>query len=469
MSDKTEEPTPRRLRKAAEDGDVPVSASLSGALAFWAAFSLAPAALEALWGFAAASLRRLPHAPSDPAAAGAAALGAALALVQLSAPLLLAAAAVAALAGFIQGGGSISWKKLAPDLARLSPAKGLRSLVSPDRLSSVARSIVTAAAVLWVGWGALRDHTRDLAAAVGSPAKALPVAASAARRVARDVGLVLLAAALADVALTRRSWKNRLKMSKDEVKREHKESEGDPHIKAARERAHHELLAQASINAVKNATVVVVNPTHRAAALRYRDDDDDAPTLVSKGEGAFAAQIIEAARAYGVPVVQDVPLARALLELEVGDEIPEALYEAVAEVLRSLWEHETGEGAAEGEREGPGLPRRARAPGPASSGGQGGAQGAPAACIETRGRGQKSPLRHFSVTRYEQRVFDHVVGGSVASAASSGEAAGPSPTHQSTRSRAVRPSGGSVGRDSRSEAASSRGAQADAGPSVSYE
>ncbi|HEU4408658.1 MAG TPA: EscU/YscU/HrcU family type III secretion system export apparatus switch protein [Polyangiaceae bacterium] len=348
MSDKTEEPTPRRLRKAADEGDVPVSAALSGALAFWAALALAPAALGALWAWAGAALRRAPSLPPDPRAAGAAALDAALALVRLAAPALLAAAAVAALAGYVQGGGTISWKKLAPDLARLSPARGLRSLASPERVSSVARALVAAAAVLWVGFAALRDHVADLAAAIGAPGKALPVAAGAARRVARDVGLVLLASALADVGLTRRAWKNRLKMSKDEVKREHKESEGDPHLKAARERAHHELLTQASINAVKDATVVIVNPSHRAAALRYREGDDDAPTLVSKGEGALAARIIEAARAYGVPVVHDVPLARALLELDVGDEIPEELYEAVAEVLRSLWEHEEAPPGGEG-------------------------------------------------------------------------------------------------------------------------
>jgi FlhB-like protein len=352
MSDKTEEPTPRRLRKAAEDGDAPVSASLSGALAFFAALALAPAALAALWAWAGASLKRAPSLPYEPRSAGGAALDAALALVRLAAPVLAAAAAVAALAGYVQGGGNIAWKKLSPDLSRLSPARGLRSLVSPDRLSSVARALVAAAAVLWVGWAALRDHVADLAASIGSPSKAVPVAADTARRVARNVGLVLLVSALADVALTRRSWKNRLKMSKDEVKREHKESEGDPHVKAARERAHHELLTQASIHAVKSATVVVVNPSHKAAALRYREGDDDAPTLVSKGEGALAAQIIEAARAYGVPVVQDIPLARALAELEVGDEIPEELYEAVAEVLRTLWEHEEAPGGEEASGEG---------------------------------------------------------------------------------------------------------------------
>jgi flagellar biosynthesis protein FlhB len=128
-------------------------------------------------------------------------------------------------------------------------------------------------------------------------------------------------------------------MGKDEVKREHKESDGDPQMKAARERARHELLASATIANVKGASVVIVNPTHLACALRYDDKDGDtAPVVVATGRGDMATRIIEAAHAYGVPVLRDVPLARALVELEVGDVIPEALYEAVAEILQLAWE-----------------------------------------------------------------------------------------------------------------------------------
>jgi FlhB-like protein len=136
-------------------------------------------------------------------------------------------------------------------------------------------------------------------------------------------------------------------MSKDEIKREHRESEGDPEIKAARRRAHQEMLAGATLNAVKNATVLVVNPTHLANALRYRDDEDDAPEVIAQGRGELAQKMIDAARAWGIPVVRDVPLARALSDLEVGDQIPEALYEAVAEVLREIYEQapETPDGA----------------------------------------------------------------------------------------------------------------------------
>ena len=152
--------------------------------------------------------------------------------------------------------------------------------------------------------------------------------------------------------VTRRSWKKRLRMSKDEVKREYKESEGDPQMKAARERAHHEMMASATIGNVRTASVVVVNPTHLACALRYQTTSDDereadgAPVVVANGEGDLAQQIIRAARDYGIPVVRDVPLARALSELAVGDEIPEALYEAVAEILRAAWDEAAAPGQA---------------------------------------------------------------------------------------------------------------------------
>src|SRR5690606_4533533 len=158
-----------------------------------------------------------------------------------------------------------------------------------------------------------------------------------------------LALAAGDVLATRHSWLKRLRMSSDEVKREHREAEGDPELKGARTRAHRELLAGASLNAVKEATVVIVNPTHLATALRYDEDQDDAPMVVSQGAGDMARRIVEAAHAYGIPVVRDVPVARALFELEVGDEIPEALYEAVAEVLREVHEAE-GERTGDGER-----------------------------------------------------------------------------------------------------------------------
>ena len=341
--DKTEEPTPKRLRKAQEDGDVPVSAALTQASAFLVVALAAPAAVRATAARVGDSLVVAIGSRGDGLDAGAALTDALMAGLTLSAPILLMAAFVAAVVSAVQGGGVMAPGKLAPDLSRLSPAKGLAGLFSPQRASQIGRSLLAAVAIALIVRSAFRDHLPDLAATLGSPAKAATVAGALSARLIRDVALVLLAAAFADLALTRRAWTKRLRMSKDEVKRESKESEGDPQLKAARERAHHELLAQATISAVKNATVVIVNPTHLATALRYVEGEDDAPRVLAKGDGALAKQIVAAAGDWGVPVVQDVPLARALVELEVGDEIPEALYEGVAEVLRALWDSEQGE------------------------------------------------------------------------------------------------------------------------------
>jgi FlhB-like protein len=156
------------------------------------------------------------------------------------------------------------------------------------------------------------------------------------KRLGWAAALIGLGLALVDLLVVQRAWRKRHRMSKDEVRREYREAEGDPEVRAQRKRAHQEALAGTIVNAVKEATVVIVNPTHLASALRYVEDEDQAPKLVAQGQGELARRIVEAARAYGIPCVEDVPIARALSELEIGDEIPEALYEAVAEILREV-------------------------------------------------------------------------------------------------------------------------------------
>jgi flagellar biosynthesis protein FlhB len=161
-----------------------------------------------------------------------------------------------------------------------------------------------------------------------------------AKQMARDATVVGLFLAVFDVVVVRRALRTRLRMTKGEVKREHRESEGDPQWKSARQRAHQEMLAAATVNAVRDATVVIVNPEHLATALRYLHGEDEAPTVLATGDGDLARRIREAAHAYGIPVVRDIPVARALAELQVGDTIPEALYEAVAAILDEVWSEE---------------------------------------------------------------------------------------------------------------------------------
>lgn len=339
MSDKTEEATPKRIRKAQEEGNSPLSTFASQSVAFLCAIAIAPAAAAALAARAGTDLKTAigQAAQSAPSVqVDAAAIGGAV--VMLSAPILAVAAVTGAVTSLVQTGGVIATKKLTPDLSKLNFVEGFKNLLSTQRLVTVARAALLGLAVAYFAYAAMREHAPSIAHTVGRIDQAVVLAREIAIDVAKRAAIAGLFLAALDVVVTRRAWRKRLMMSKDEVKREHKESEGDPEQKAARERAHHEMLASATVGNVRNASVVVVNPTHLACALKYDEAEDDAPVVLASGHGDLARRIVEAAHQYGVPVLRDVPLARALIELEVGDAIPEALYEAVAEILREAWE-----------------------------------------------------------------------------------------------------------------------------------
>jgi flagellar biosynthesis protein FlhB len=337
---KTEEPTPRRLRKAREEGDSPVSQALGQGAGLLVALFLVPLALGAT-AVRAADLYRAALTGLEPERAPALL---AIDVVTLSAPLLGAVAFVALALGIVQTEGAMGTRRLAPDLTRLNPIEGLKNLFRLERVLSVLRALVAGGVVAWYAWTLLTSHAVDFAESSGNAYAAVPLIDALARKLgwaAAAVGLVL---GLADLVIVRRAWRQRHRMSKDEVRREYRESEGDPELKAKRKRAHQEALAGSIVNAVKDATVVIVNPTHLACALRYVEAEDGAPTLVAQGQGELARRIVEAAHAYGIPCVRDIPVARALAELEIGDEIPEALYEAVAEILREVFDGEQKSG-----------------------------------------------------------------------------------------------------------------------------
>jgi type III secretion protein U len=340
MNEKTEQPTPRRLRKAREQGDSPVSSAFVASIGFLPPLLLVPA-VAAGTAARASELVRSALSDGDPFAG---ARGLAFDVVALSLPIAAAAAVGAAAAGLVQTQGQLSAGRLGVRFDRLDLGQGLKNLVRLERVFAVGRALVLALLVALFSWLLFRGHAAELAFGTGNELAIAPVALSLGQKLAWASALVGLALGAVDVLVTFRAWRERNKMSRDEVRREHREAEGDPAVKAQRRRAHQEALTGSILNAVKGATVVIVNPTHLANALRYRENEDEAPRVVAQGKGELARRIVEAARAYGVPCVVDVPVAHALAELETGDEIPEVLYEAVAEILRELAEP-TEEGA----------------------------------------------------------------------------------------------------------------------------
>jgi len=333
MSEKTEQPTARRLRKAREQGDSPVSAAFVTGIAFLLPLLLVPAVARATAARAAELVR---SARESDAFTGAA--GLAWDVAVLSLPIAAAAAVGALAAGLVQTQGQVSLARFGVRFDRLDPTEGLRNLFRAERLLAIARALASALFVAFFSWQLFRAHVADFALAAGNELAVVPVVRALGFKLAWASALVFFALGVVDIAVTFRAWRERHKMSKDEVRREHREAEGDPEVRAQRRRAHQEALAGSIVAAVRDATVVIVNPTHLACALRYHDDEDAAPRVVAQGKGELARRIVEAAQAYGVPCVRDVPVARALSELETGDEIPEVLYEAVAAILRELAE-----------------------------------------------------------------------------------------------------------------------------------
>lgn len=339
--EKTEQPTTRRLRKARNDGDFPVSSALTQAAGLLLAVVLVPAQAAAITAYAVSAIRRAVTVDSGPKTE--LVNQAALATLTLSVPLVLAAAAGALAFGTLQTGAAVVPKRIAPDWTHLDPVEGLRRLFRLDRSFMVMRSMVVVAVITWLSWLVIRAQLPSLVASVGWPDGALLVGSHSAIRLLWYAAGTSAALAVLDYVIVRRTWMNQHKMSHEEIRREHKQAEGDPQLKQERRRAHQQMLNSATLNAIKNASVVIINPTHIAVALFYDEEETTAPKVVAQGRDLLARQMIDAARAYGVPVVRDVPVARALHELEEGDEIPEVLYEAVAEILRHVWSEAEGD------------------------------------------------------------------------------------------------------------------------------
>jgi type III secretion protein U len=242
---------------------------------------------------------------------------------------------------------------IAPSFEKVNPIAGVKRMWSPKSLVELLKATVTVVCVLAVAYAGLKGALRSIALTPGiGAAEAIGVGVDCAISVAKRALLVGVAMAAFDYAIQRRAFLKGLMMSKDEVKREHKDSEGDPHIKGKRKRMQRDLLAGTAKRGVQNANAIVVNPTHIAVAVRYDPGECEAPTITEKGVGERALRLRHEAQKLGIAVVRDVPLARTLVHLDVGEEIPEELYEAVAVVLRTAIEIEEKAGKDRGQGSG---------------------------------------------------------------------------------------------------------------------
>ncbi|MCA9312427.1 MAG: EscU/YscU/HrcU family type III secretion system export apparatus switch protein [Phycisphaerales bacterium] len=337
---KTERPTPRRIRKARKDGKVPKSQSLNSAVVLLAALGagtmLAGGIADGVREAARVSLTATANLPETPWGLLEPLHAAFMAAATPTVAFMVALMVAAGLAAFLQVGALFTLKPLTPTLSRLNPGKGIQQRVFSARaVVELLKAVLILLVVVIVLILVLRPGLPTLAllprtGVEGAAMFAVQLATRALIAVTMAFGCV----AGVDFLFQRWQHGRDLRMSHEEIKREYKESEGDPQAKAARQRLHEEILQATMIEQARSADVVIVNPEHIACALKYDPDENLPPRLVARGQDYLAQRIKEVAREEGIPIARDVPLARLLYDLEVDDFVPEELYEAVGVVLR---------------------------------------------------------------------------------------------------------------------------------------
>jgi flagellar biosynthetic protein FlhB len=339
QEDRTEAATPRRLQRAREEGNVPISRELATFAGLAAAtMTLAFAGTRTGEDVGYRLTVFLAHTDASALAGPQGVRLAIEAMLRGMAPFVLAVLAGGAGAVLLQTGGLLNLSALRPNFARVSPRAGFSRLLGAENLTETGKSLIKLAAVGFTVWRVL---TGDLPALTQLPFLDPHLLLAQAKSPVMHVLLVVLTAqaviAGLDVFLVRLRYSRQLRMSHQDLRDEHKETDGDPKIKARIRQIRMQRARKRMLAAVPKATVVITNPTHYAVALAYDRAKNAAPRVVAKGVDSMAARIREAAEANRVPLVANPPLARALYQVELDRDIPAEHYQAVAEIIAYVW------------------------------------------------------------------------------------------------------------------------------------
>lgn len=363
--DKTEKPTPKRLSDARKKGDVPKSKDLTSTavLGVWVLLGAMTAgyAFDRLGGlfdeiFAVMDRPFVEAWPIASAAAG-------KAFLMLTAMTFVPVAIFGALAEFAQVGPVFTFEKMTPKMSHMNPSEGLKRMFSLDNLFEVAKSLGKTLLLVAFTWiVVVLSFDRLMALPAGEADGALSAYGGLTFKLLAGTVVLFVFVSLLDLAYQKHSFTKKMRMSRRDIRQEAKDSEGDPHVKSHRRQLHQEWSQQNAVQAARDASVLVVNPTHIACALAYDPAEHAAPVLLGKGEGLIAQAMREAAETEGVPIIRNVELARALRDkAAIDDIVPQDLFAAVAEVI--LWARRLKDEQAKAEPPAPDDPA-APPPGP---------------------------------------------------------------------------------------------------------
>ena len=254
-------------------------------------------------------------------------------------PFLLFGFVITFLVSVVQVGWKVTGKPLKPDLNKFNPINGFKRIISKDSLFELLKSIIKIAVIFWVAYSRVKKHKEELFILYEIPLnQAIALIGSVIIDTGLYISIVYLVIGFADFAYQKHKFNEDMKMTKQEVKDEFKNTEGDPQIKGRQRRKMQETSQRRMMHDVPKADVVITNPTHLAVAVKYDADVNTAPVVLAKGEEYVAQKIKEVARENNIEIVENKPLARMLYHnVDIGAEIPPELYQAVAEVLAAIY------------------------------------------------------------------------------------------------------------------------------------
>jgi type III secretion protein U len=359
--DKTELPTQKRLRDARKKGDVAKSKDVSSGLIILGWFVLI--ALSASYigtqitVFFSDTLGAATDLPFDQALRS---VGwqASVLLIKLSLIVLVPIAVFATLAEYMQTGPVMTSEKMKPSLDKLNPVEGLKRMFGMDGLVELAKTLVKVVLVLLIVYFMIGAGYREAGQFINFAGTA-PVHGSGQQVALQAIDMtysltlqffalvvgVFVLVGLADHLYSRHKFIKKMKMSMRDIRQEHKDDEGDPHIKAHRREMHQQWANQNAVGAAGGASALLVNPTHLAIALDYDEDDCPVPVIAGKGEGALADAMRAEAKRNNVPIIRNIGTARRLWARgEIGEIVPEDMFDAIAEII--LWARKARTGDA---------------------------------------------------------------------------------------------------------------------------
>ena len=342
--EKTEEPTEHKLREARKKGQIAKSQDITSAaiflLGFFIIYFTGSTISNELMNFinicvtVATTTKEIDN-------------GAIFYLMQAGvntmfvciAPVCAVAFVVAIFANYVQVGTLITFEPLKPHLKKLNPIEGLKGMFKLRKLIELLKSTLKLFIVSLIAYFVVKDRVVNIILSIRMPIwQTIGLVWDMVFDLSIRIGVVFGLIAAADWTYQKWQYKKDMMMSKKDIKDEYKNQEGDPIIKSKRKQLHQEMAMSESAQQTRKADAVIVNPDHIAVAIQYDEDTMGAPSVIAKGERLWAEKIKEIAKEEGIPILRNVPLAGALNKLEVGEEVPEDLYDAVAEILQFVYQ-----------------------------------------------------------------------------------------------------------------------------------